>query len=54
MKVLAMKDDPSRRFQEMADIRSLLLAGDLDMDEIRGCFRHHEMEDRLDEILRSI
>ena len=43
MKVLAMKHDPERRLQELADIRSLLHLPGVDREEIRELFERHEM-----------
>lgn len=51
MKVRAMASDPSRRFQEMADIAALLAATPVDQNEVRGYFERaglleswHELE----------
>ena len=43
MKVLAMKNDPTRRLQELADIRSLLQQPGVDPEEIREFFDRHGM-----------
>ena len=53
MKVLAMKNDPSRTFQEMADIQFLLGLPGVDEEEIRGSFVKHGLLERFLEIKRS-
>jgi hypothetical protein len=50
MKVLAMKNDPSRTLQDLADVRFLLGVPGVDRDEIRGYFVRHGLEERFDEI----
>jgi hypothetical protein len=50
MKVLAMKNDPSRTLQDLADVRFLLGVPGVDRDEIRGYFLRHGLEKRFDEI----
>ena len=50
MKVLAMKNDPSRTFQEMADIQSLLRVPGVDRAEIQAYFERHGLGKRFDEI----
>lgn len=54
MKVQAMKDDPTRTFQEMADLRALLVRPEVDRAEIRSYFERHELLDRYDEILATL
>lgn len=54
MKVLAMKNDPDRVFQEMADIRVLMLRPGVDLDVVRGYFEQHALEERFDELRRSL
>ncbi len=54
MKVHAMKNDPGRAFQEMADIRFLLQLPGVDREEILGYFRKAGLEEKYDEIRRSI
>lgn len=54
MKVLAMKNDPSRTFQEMADIRSLLEHSVVDREEVRGYFLRHGLLERFSEIENSL
>ncbi len=50
MKVQAMKNDPERSFQELADIRSLLALPGVDREEVRGYFRKHGLERRFDDL----
>lgn len=53
MKVHAMKNDPERALQEMADIRFLVRAPGVDLDEVRGYFEKAGLLDKYDEITRS-
>lgn len=50
MKVFAMKNDPSRTFTELADIRFLLTLPEVDRDEVRGYFARHGLMERYEEI----
>jgi len=50
LKVLAMKNDPSRTLQDMADIRFLINLPGVDRHEIRSYFDRHGMKDRFDEL----
>jgi hypothetical protein len=50
MKVLAMKNDPSRTFQEMADIQSLLRLPEVDRAEIKGYFERHGLGKKFAEL----
>jgi len=54
MKVLAMKNDPARTFQEMADIRFLLTLPLIDRHEVRTYFLRHGLEARLDDITKTL
>ena len=54
MKVHAMKNDPSRILQEMADIQFLMKLPGVDRQEIRGYFERAGQLERFDEIERSI
>lgn len=54
MKVHAMKNDPGRAFQEMADIQVLLQIPGIDREEIRSYFVKESLEARFDEIRRSL
>ena len=52
MKVQAMKNDPGRTLQEMADIQFLLRVPGVDEDEIRGYFERAGLLERYHEIKR--
>ena len=52
MKVQAMKNDPERTLQEMADIRFLLSLPGVNSDEIRGYFERSDLQERYEEIQR--
>lgn len=54
MKVHAMKNDPGRTLQEMADIRFLLQLDGVDETEIRDYFERAGLREKFDEIKRSI
>ena len=54
LKVLAMKNDPQRTFQEMADIRFLLTLPGVDRKEIRDYFERQGLTDRYDELERTL
>lgn len=54
MKVLAMKNDPERTFQEMADIRILMVRPGIDRDEVRRYFDQHGFLDLFDELTKSL
>jgi hypothetical protein len=54
MKIQAMKNDPQRTFQEMADILFLLRLPDIDRNEIRGYFEKQGMIDKYDEICKLL
>jgi hypothetical protein len=53
MKVVAMKNDPSRTYQEMADIRFLLSLPDVDLEEVRAQFEKHGLRERYRELEAS-
>jgi hypothetical protein len=53
MKVVAMKNDPSRTYQDMADIRFLLTLADVDRDEVRSQFEKHGLLERYRELEAS-
>lgn len=53
MKVLAMKNDPSRTFKELADIQLLLDLPGLDLQFIRAQFKRHGLEARFDELVQA-
>jgi len=54
MKVHAMKNDPGRSLQEMADIRFLLQRPGVDENEVREYFEKAGLGDRYDEIRRTL
>jgi hypothetical protein len=54
MKIQAMKNDPERSFQEMADILFLMRLPGIDIDEVREYFEKQEMVDKYNEIKRII
>lgn len=54
MKVHAMKNDPGRSLQEMADIRFLLQLPGIDVEEIQEYFEKAGLAEKYDEIKRSI
>ncbi len=54
MKVHAMKNDPGRALQEMADIRFLLKLPGIDEEEVRGYFEKAGLREQYDEIKRSL
>jgi hypothetical protein len=54
MKVHAMKNDPTRVFQEMADIQFLMRLPEVDRVQIRGYFERAGQLERFHEIERSL
>jgi Nucleotidyl transferase AbiEii toxin, Type IV TA system len=50
MKIVAMKNDSSRRFQDMADIRFLMGLPDIDREEVRAQFSKHGLLERFHEL----
>ena len=54
MKIQAMKNDPQRTFQEMADILFLLRLPGIDAAEIRGYFEKQGLSDKYDEIKKIL
>jgi hypothetical protein len=50
MKALAMKNDPGRSLQEMADVRFLLALPGVDRAEVEEYFRRHGLGHEYDEI----
>jgi hypothetical protein len=54
LKVVAMKNNPSRELQDLADIHYLLTLPEVDRIEVRGYFERHGMESRFDEIARTL
>jgi hypothetical protein len=54
LKIVAMKNDPGRTFQEMADIRFLLQLPRVDRLEIKRYFERHGLRERFDELEQSL
>lgn len=54
MKIHAMKNDPGRSFQEMADIRFLLQIEGVDEKEIQEYFERAGLRKKFDELKSSI
>lgn len=54
MKVQAMKNDPDRTFQELADIRYLLGLPETDGEQVRAQFERHGMLDRYDDLKKTL
>jgi hypothetical protein len=53
MKVHAMRNDPERRHQELADIRFLLMLPDVDREEIRSYFEAAGMGELYDDLEKT-
>ncbi len=53
LKLFAMRNDPTRKFQELADIRELILRAHLDRDEMRRHFAKHGFEALFDEMFKE-
>ena len=54
MKVLAMKNDPARTFQELADIRFLLALPGVDRDLVRRHFERHGLLERFEDVEKTL
>ncbi|HVS13746.1 MAG TPA: nucleotidyl transferase AbiEii/AbiGii toxin family protein [Thermoanaerobaculia bacterium] len=54
MKVRAMSNDPSRRFQDLADVQALMRTTDLDRAEVRAYFEREELGTLYDQIEESL
>ena len=54
MKVLAMKNDPDRTFQELGDIRHLVVEAGADREAVRQQFVRHGLEERYRELEASL
>jgi hypothetical protein len=54
MKIQAMLDDPSRTWQELADVRALLLRPDVDRAAVRESFARCGLLERWEEIHRTL
>ncbi len=53
MKVLAMKNDPSRSLKELADIQLLMDVPEIDLQFVRAQFKRHGLEARFDELAEA-
>jgi len=54
MKVLAMKNDPRREPQELADIPFLLTRPDVDRERVREYFQRHGLLKQLHDVERNL
>jgi hypothetical protein len=54
MKIQAMKNDPERTFQELADILFLMRLPGIDKMEVRDYFERQGLMDKYDEIKRIL
>jgi len=54
MKVQAMKNDPSRQLQDLADIQYLLGLPDVDRGQVQRYFEQAGMQDWYDKLLESL
>lgn len=54
LKVVAMKNDPGRIFQDMADIRFLLQLPQVDRQEIKRYFERHGLRERFDDLEKNL
>jgi len=54
MKILAMKNDFTRTFQEMADIQHILGLPGVDVKEVQGYFAHYGLPEKFDELRRIL
>ncbi len=50
LKVFAMKNDPERVFQEMADLQHLLRVPEIDLSEVRGYFERYGQQDKFKQL----
>jgi len=53
LKVNAMRNDPTRTFQDMADVRFLLTLPGVDRSQVRDYFDRQGMRDRFDELEKT-
>lgn len=54
MKALAIRNDPGRTFQDLADVRFLLLLPGTDRDLVREHFARYGLEGRFDELRETL
>jgi len=50
LKLFAMKNDPQRGLQDMADIQQLLRVTPVDRDEVRGYFEKYGQIDKYEQL----
>lgn len=53
MKVQAIKNDPTRALQDLADIQALLTLPGVDEQKVRGYFQKHGLADRFEALQRD-
>ena len=53
MKAQAIRNDPSRTLQDLADVQKLLALPGVDREEVRGYFAKQGLEKKFDEIARA-
>jgi hypothetical protein len=53
-RVLAMKNDPTRALQDLADVAELVRVAGADRERVRAQFVRHGLEDRWDELARAL
>jgi hypothetical protein len=53
LKITAMKNDPARALQDMADVRFLLTLPGVDRIQIRDYFDRQGMRDRFDDLEKT-
>ena len=54
MKILAMKNDPDRELQELADLREILRLPSIDHDEIAAQFERHGLQETYQALLTRL
>jgi hypothetical protein len=54
LKVLSMKNDPDRTFQDLADIRALLVLPGVDRAEVRDYFERHGLKGHYDDLEKTL
>jgi hypothetical protein len=54
MKVQAMKNDPTRALQDLADIHFLLTLPGVDREQVKAYFVRHGLEKRFDELEKTL
>src|SRR4051812_38243814 len=54
MKALAIKNDPARTFQDLADVRFLLTRPGVDRDLVRDYFARYGLVERYEDVARTL